>query len=261
MLGGVADDVQVGRMVEAVRRARKLGQSDLAGRAGVGRETVSRLERGLLDGLSVGALRAISRALGMPSIAPLGWRGPEVDRLRDSRHAAMVEAVSRMLLATGWATQPEYTFSHYGERGSVDVLARHVEGRALLICEIKTRLWDLQDTLSALGRKYRLIPELLKDEGSWEAPNVGAVLFMPDVSTHRHMIERHSATFEGALPDRQVRVRHWLADPSGPLRGIYFLPDSHQIDKRKDPPGRTAAQDPHAPSRTAGIGPKLGWRS
>ena len=188
--------------------------------------------------MSVGVLRDISRALGMPSIAPRGWRGPELERLRNSRHAAMVEAVSRILLGSGWITEPEYTFRHYRERGSVDVLARHDAGRALLICEIKTRLWDLQDTLSALGRKHRLVPELLKGEGGFVAPNIGVVLFMPDMSTHRHLVQRHSATFAGALPDRQVRVRDWMADPSGPLRGIYFLPDSHQIDKRKDPCGR-----------------------
>ena len=85
----MGDDVQVGRMVQDLRISRDLRQEDVAARAGVSRPTVSRLERGLIDGMTVGALRAISRALGMPSIASLGWRTLEIDRLRDRLHASM----------------------------------------------------------------------------------------------------------------------------------------------------------------------------
>jgi transcriptional regulator with XRE-family HTH domain len=229
----MADEVQLGRMVRDVRRARKLSQAELADRAGVGREAISRLERGLVDGLSVGALRAVSRALGMPSIVSLGWRGPEMDRLRDRLHASMVERVGRMLLAAGWAFDPEYTFNYYGEKGAVDALGWHAERRTLLIGEIKTRIWDLQDMLSTVDRKRRVAPARLERERGWRAENVGVVLFLPELSTHRHLIERHAATFGGALPDRQVHVRRWICDPVGSLRGIYFLPDSHQTDERK----------------------------
>jgi transcriptional regulator with XRE-family HTH domain len=228
----MADDVAVGRMAQDVRRARGLSQAEVAARAGVGRETVSRLERGLLDGLSVGALRAISRGLAMPSIASVGWRGPELDRLRDSRHAAIVEAVARLLSSSGWRLDPEYTFNHYGDRGSVDALGWNADCRALVIGEIKPRIWDLQDTLSAMDRKLRVLPMLLARERGWRAASVGLVLFMPELSTHRHLIERHRATFQAALPDRQVRVRQWLGTPDGDIRGIYFLPDSQQINKR-----------------------------
>lgn len=161
-----------------------------------------------------------------------------MDRLRDARHAAIVEAVARLLLSFGWQVEPEYTFSYFGERGSVDALAWHAERRVLLIGEIKTRIWDLQDTLSALGRKWRVVPMLLQRERGWMTASLGSILFMPDMSTHRHLIERHEATFGGALPDRQVCVRRWLASPAGDVRGIYFLPDSHQIDGRKGLRGR-----------------------
>ncbi len=140
-----------------------------------------------------------------------------------------------MLVASGWLFDPEYTFNFYGERGAVDGLAWHAERRALLIGEIKTRLWDLQATLSVLDRKRRVVPALLAGERGWRATSLGVVLFMPEKSTHRHLIKRHSATFACALPDRQVRVRQWIADPAADLCGIYFLPDSRQIDRRKAP--------------------------
>ena len=65
----MSDDGQIGRIVQDLRIARGLRQEDVAARAGGSRETVWRLERGLIDGLSVGALRALSRPLAMPSLS------------------------------------------------------------------------------------------------------------------------------------------------------------------------------------------------
>jgi transcriptional regulator with XRE-family HTH domain len=222
-------------MVRDVRLAHNLRQQDVAVRACVSRQAVSRLECGLVDGMTVGSLRAISRAMGMPSLVGLGWRNPEIDRLRDSWHAALVETIAKALLESGWEIVPEYTFSRYGERGAVDSLAWHPAYRALFIGEAKTRIWDLQDMLSTLDRKRRLVPGLLLRERGWRAKGVGVVLAMPEKSTHRHLIERHSATFGAALPDRQIQVRRWLEAPNGDLRGIWFLPISHQAVTGKQP--------------------------
>jgi transcriptional regulator with XRE-family HTH domain len=231
----VADDFRIGRIVRDVRVSKNLRQSDVAARAGVSREMVSRLERGLVDGMTVANLRAVSRAVQMPSIVSLGWRGPEIDRLRDVEHAALVEAVARALVGFGWEMVPEYTFSEFGERGAVDGLFWHPAHRSLLIGEIKTRIWDLQGLLSTLDRKRRLIPGLLCRERAWRPKGVGVVLAMREKSTHRHLIERHATIFSAALPARQLEVRRWLETPSGDLRGIWFLPDSHEIGTRKVP--------------------------
>ncbi len=217
-------------MVQDLRVSRGLRQEDVAARAGVSRETISRVERGRADGMTVGTLRAISRALGMPSMVTLGWRSPEIDRIRDRLHAAMVEEVVSLLGPLGWDTKPEHSFSHYGERGSVDVLAWHAASDALLVVEAKTRLWDIQDLLSTMDRKRRLLPGLVAREFGWKARWVGAVLVLPELSTHRHVVGRHSATFGAALPDRQLAVRAWLDEPTRDLRGIWFLPISHQHD-------------------------------
>jgi transcriptional regulator with XRE-family HTH domain len=229
----MSDDYQIGRMVRDIRVSRGRSQEYVAERAGISRETVSRLERGLVDGITVGHLRAISRALDMPSIVGLGWRGPDVDRLRDKNHAALVEAVTRVLSGSGWLVTPEYTFNRYGERGAVDCLAWHAGRRALLIGETKTRILDLQDMLSSIDRKRRLVPELMRRERSWRAESVGVLLILPEKSTHRHLIQRHSAIFGAAFPHRQVQVRHWLGCPQGDLSGIWFLPDSRQTYKEK----------------------------
>jgi len=185
---------------------------------------VSGLERGFVEGMTVGTLRAISRALDMPAIVSLGWRSPEVERLRDRLHAAMVEHVVSTLASLGWETAPEHSFNHYGERGWADVLAWHAAERALLVVETKTRLWDLQDTLGALDRKRRRLPGVATRQLNWRARWVGVILVLPELSTHRHVVERHSATFRSALPARQAEVRNWLASPTRDLRGLWFLP-------------------------------------
>jgi transcriptional regulator with XRE-family HTH domain len=249
----MGDDVQVGRTVRDIRVTKNLRQEDLAARAGVSRQTVSRLERGLVDGMTVGTLRAIGRALEMPPVVTLGWRTPELERLRDRLHASVVEEVVSILLAAGWEIAPERSFNHYGERGAADVLAWHASFRALLIVEVKTRLWDLQDLLAGLDRSRRLLPGLAAREWEWKARAVGVALVMPDMSTHRHVIERHSATFGAALPDRHPEVHRWIGQPDRDLRGIWFLPISRQgsIGQRSwrvravraRPKGRRGARD------------------
>jgi transcriptional regulator with XRE-family HTH domain len=220
------DDIALGRMVQEVRLFRNLRQKDVAERAGVGNDTVSRLERGLVDGMTVRALRAISRALEMPSIVGLGWRAPELERFRDRLHAAMVEQTVALLIAGGWEVAPEHSFNHFGERGAVDVLAWHPHWRALLVVEVKTRLWDLQETLSTLDRKRRLLPLLAARDRGWSPDIVGVALTLPELSTHRHAIARHRATFRAAFPDGQIDVRRWLERPDRDLRAVWFLPNS-----------------------------------
>lgn len=226
----MADDVQFGRMLQDLRLSRNLSQEDLAERAGVSRGTVSRLERGIVDCMTVGALRAISGALAMPSLVTLGWRAPNVERLRDRLHASMVEQVAGALMPLGWDVVPEYSFNHFGERGSADLLAWSGASETLLIVETKTRLWDLQAMLSALDRKRRLLPGLMERDRGWRSRAVGVILVLPEMSTHRHVVERHAATFRAAFPQRQVEVKRWLGRPVGDLRAIWFLPIEHQND-------------------------------
>jgi transcriptional regulator with XRE-family HTH domain len=227
------DDVGIGRQIQAVRLARNLRQQDVAARAGVSRPTVSRLERGELDGLTIGTVRAISRAMGMPSVVHLGWRGPDVEQLLDSVHAVMVEHVASRLRQLGWEVVPEFSFSRYGERGSVDLLAWQPAARSLLVIETKSHLWDLQSTLMTLDRKRRLVPALIGQERDWRADLTGTLLVLPETRAHRRVVERHESTFRGALPDRQIRVKEWLEKPYGELRGIWFLNIDRQAVTRQ----------------------------
>jgi len=218
------DDQRVGAVIRAVRRRRSWRQSDLAQRTGVHQAWISLLERGHLAVLRVDVVRRISAALDISLPFDPRWRGADLSRLLDQDHAALVEMVVRILRENAWDVLVEYSFNHYGDRGSVDIVGWHVETRTLLIIEVKSRLADVQDLHAKMDRKCRVVPPLLARERGWRALSVGRVLVVAETSTTRRTVVRHAATFDAALPKRTVGVRKWLRRPAGPMAGIWFLP-------------------------------------
>ena len=129
-------------------------QQDVAERAGVARSVVSRIERGEWKGVSVTGLLALADALGVRVRIGLTWQGADLDRLINVRHSLLHEEVARMLLAMpGWAIAPEVSYSIYGERGVIDVLAWHAPTRMLLVTELKTELVELNELMSKVDQK------------------------------------------------------------------------------------------------------------
>jgi transcriptional regulator with XRE-family HTH domain len=216
-------DVTVGLVFRAVRRRLRLTQRHAGNRAHVSQQTVSLIELGRLDQVDLATLRRVGAVLGIEVPFAPRWRGPELDRLLDAGHARLVEAVVGDLGRGSWAVEVEWSFNHFGERGAVDVLGWHPERRALLVVEVKTRIVDLQDLLGTLDRKVRVAVELLPRDRGWHPDVVGRVVVLPGGSTSRDAVDRHRAIFDATLPQRTIEVRHWLGDPRGGLRAIWFL--------------------------------------
>lgn len=117
----------------------------------------------------------------------------------------------------------EVSYARFGERGSIDILAWHDATSTLLVVEVKTELASAEGTLRRLDQKTRLAPIVARERFSWNAARVGVALVILEGSTDRRRVERHDALFRATLPARGAAVRTWLADPQGPLRGIWFL--------------------------------------
>ena len=230
-------DVQIGRLIAAVRRHLGLRQIDVARAAGVDQKVVSLLEHGHLERVSVERFRRVCAALEIEAVLELRWRGGQVDRLIDRDHARVVDAVVTELTRLGWDTVPEYTFSVWGERGSVDILAWQPRTRALLVVEVKTRLTDLQKLLMSMSRKVRLVPPQVAEERGWKRAALGHLVVMLDSRANRSTVERHAATFAATFPARTAAVRGWLRAPVGDMAGLWFLALRNQAH-RADPLSR-----------------------
>jgi len=219
------DAIRFGLGIRALRRRRGWTQAELASAAGLSQSAVSRVERGVADRLTVRALDRVAGAIGARIRITVLADGENLDRLLDRDHAALVEQVTRLLLARGWEVAPEATFSIYGERGSIDILAFHPPTGSLLVIEVKSAIPDVQATIAGIDRKVRLASRVARERG-WLVTSVSRWLVVPDTTTTRRRVDQHSATFSAALPGRTVVMRQWAANPVGPVAGIVFLPSS-----------------------------------
>ncbi len=196
---------------------------DVAERAGVSQTVVSDIELGRLERVGLATVRSVGRVLEVRLALTAQWRGGQGDRLLDKAHASIVEHVIRTLRDLEWEVLPEFTFNVYGDRGSVDVLAWHARERILLIIEVKATLTDVQDLLSSLSKKRRVVPRAVHDALSWRPDHIAVLLVVAGTTANRSIVARHHATFATAFPLRTRAVRGWLARPAGPVAGIWFV--------------------------------------
>jgi transcriptional regulator with XRE-family HTH domain len=238
------DEVAFGRGFKALRLRKRLRQDDLAAEAGVSRGAIARIEQGHASGVTVQTLEKVARPLGARVVCRLTWQGEGLDRLLDADHAAIVEQVVRILHDAGWLVATEVSFSIFGERGSIDVLAFHAATRVLLVVEVKSIVPDVQATLVTLDRKERLALRIAR-ERNWDAVAVAKLLVVRDDRTARRRVDQHASTFGNAFPDRIARIRAWLRapDPRRPLSGLWFLSgESQAVAKQRVRGGRSGPQ-------------------
>jgi transcriptional regulator with XRE-family HTH domain len=230
------DDVRVGSVFRAVRIRRGLRQFDVATSAGVSQTVVSTIETGDVESVSLRSLRSVAAALGISLPFEPRWRGADLAKLLDEKHAGMVDDFVRGLTQLGWIVLPEHTFNIRGERGSIDVLAWRPVDRAVLATEVKTVVVDLQDLLATLDRKRRLLGQISRELG-WGPLKVGTLLLMPEETQARHAVDRFRSVFDVAYPERGRGVQRWLRCPDRDMRGVLFLPNSGYNGTKRRPGG------------------------
>jgi len=184
----------------------------------VSRSVVARVEQGHADRLPLRTLARIAAPLDARVVVRLVWHAEELDRLIDGAHASLVELVVNELQACGWLCLTEATFSFYGERGSIDVLAFHPKTRVLLVIEVKSSIPEVGGgMLLTLNRKVRVAPQIARERG-WTPSSVARLVVVADSRTTRRRLAQHGAVFATAFPVRGWDVRRWLARPE-PMRG------------------------------------------
>ncbi len=214
------DDQRVGALLRAIRIRRRLRQEDLAAAAGVDRSWVSRIERGHLGDVSTGRLRAIAGVLEVGLEIVPTWRGGEVARVVNERHSRLHELCAAHLARTpGWEFATEVSFSSWGERGVIDILAWHAARRVLLVIELKTEIPDPAGVIAQVDRYRRLAPGIGRERG-WDATSVATWVLLAESDMNRRQLARHRVMLRNAFPLDGRRLGRWLRDPGAAVGGV-----------------------------------------
>jgi transcriptional regulator with XRE-family HTH domain len=212
-------DMDVGRILRALRRRRLMRQADCAALAGVHRSTCSLLERGHGDRLSLRTLRRCAAVLDVRLDLTPTWRGAELARMHDESHASIQSAWKARLERWGWRVWVEVSINHYGDRGRIDLLARLPASRVLLVCEVKTEIADAQGILGGLDVKRRVAPLVARSMGIGAVEVVVPLLLVAEGSTNRDRVRRLAPLFtQFALRGHQAIS--WLRQPQSASSGL-----------------------------------------
>ena len=222
------DDIRVGRLLRALRRRRGWTQRELGKRARVSQQAISLVERGHGASLSGRTMRRIFAALDARWEPTVSWRGGALDRLLDEDHSHLVAATVARLRASGWSVDVEVTYSAYGERGSIDVLAARSVIDAVVAVEVKSELTSVESTLRKMDEKARLVRRVLcRDRYGFVPVAVGSLLVLPATDTSRRRLRASAIVLDAGLPARGQAVRRWLVEPQGNLHGVWLLADTN----------------------------------
>ena len=131
----------------------------------------------------------------------------------------------------GWIAEPEVSFSIYGERGIIDILAWHPQSRMLLVIELKTEIVDVNEMLETLDRKRRLAIDIARKRG-WQPVAVSTWLVVAPGRSNRRAIADHAAVLRSKLPADGTAMRRWLRDPRGRIDAASAMPKSRRGDRR-----------------------------
>ncbi len=227
-------DGELGRIARAIRRRKRLRQQDVARLAGTHRSTISKLEIGGASHLTLRTTRRIFDALGGRLDVRALWNGPQLDRLLDEKHAALAAGWKQRLERWQWVVRAEASFSRYGERGRVDLLAWQPAQRILVVIEIKTAMVDAQGLLGPLDVKARLAPTIAGELG-WGRPQLVVPMI---VFAGESTVRRRVAALAPLFTSFDLRGRSavgWLHSPklaTTPSGLLVFSDLSYAADSR-----------------------------
>lgn len=184
--------IAVGRLLRMVRIRRELRQSDVAERAGISPSVVARQERGMVNSLAMLERHASALDLGLD--LRLLARSGHLVRMADEEHAAIVELIADWLRRSGFQVEAEASFSEWGERGRIDLLAHDPGTGTVVIVEVTTLLLDLQELLGSLDVRERLVGVIARRRG-WSVKRTVSVLAVAASAANRTVVREHPNHF------------------------------------------------------------------
>lgn len=207
--------IAMGRVLRMLRLRRDWRQSDVAEKAGISSSAVGRHESGVIGLL--GVLEKHAAVFGLRVDVRMVGRAGSLIRLGDEEHARIVETVAAWFREHGFLTEAEASFSEWGERGRIDLLAFDPATGTLVVVEVKTQLLDLQDLFGSLNVKERLAATIAERRG-WRVSRCVTVLAVANTAANRAVVREHPSLFADFDSRRLTiaglrlgrRITHWV---------------------------------------------------
>lgn len=236
--------IAVGRVLRMLRLRRDWRQSDVAAKARISSSAVGRHENGIIG--SLGVFEKHAAVFGLRTDIRVVGRAGALVRLGDEEHARIVESVAGWLRDRGFLTETEASFSEWGERGRIDLLAFDAAAGTFVVVEVKTQLLDLQDLFGSLNVKERLAVTIAERRG-WNAVRRVTVLAVANTAANRQVVREHPSLFaEFAVRRLTVaglrnpgRLIHWV-NAVGETGS--WLAGRQRVSRRRVRPQRTSGQ-------------------
>lgn len=186
----------IGREIRASRERRAWTQAELAARAGIDRQVVSRMERAATR-LDVDVLQRIALALNRPFDVRFG-RDPD-EAPADAGHLAIQELVLRLGRSAGYTGTFELPTRPAEPWRSVDVGLAASARRVLILNECWNTFGDVGASARSSMRKLAELEDLATARWGTDA-TVGLVWIVRATTRNRELVARYPEIFAARFP-------------------------------------------------------------
>jgi transcriptional regulator with XRE-family HTH domain len=189
--------------IRTMRRRRRWTQADLAGRSGVHRLVVARLERGT-GRVDLELLERIGLALGVP--LSVGFDRDRREEIADAGHLAMQELVLRTARAAGFGVAFELPTRPTEPSRSADVAVGSDSQRVAIDVECWNTFGDVGASVRSSNRKQVELGELAV--ARWGADGRAALVWaVRDTDRNHRLVRRYPEVFRSRFP---ASSRAWV---------------------------------------------------
>lgn len=206
-----------GVRVRDARLARGWSVGELSERAGLSPDMVYRLEQGAACSLQTSARVAVAldRRVELELVDPR--RRARANLSVDVIHSAMGEFEARHLRQIGLGVGIDEPYQHYQFAGRGDVIAWHLDRRAFLHIENRTRFPDFQEMAGSFNAKRAYLAEAIATRlklRAWSSEtHVIAAFWSAEVL---HALRLRTESFRALCPDDATALDGWWSgDPPG----------------------------------------------
>jgi transcriptional regulator with XRE-family HTH domain len=189
---------RLGGDVRAGRHAKRLTQAQLGDKVGLGRQSISRAERGRGEGLTLDAWQRIGVAVDRP--LTIGLQRPTDGETADAAHLAIQELVLRLGRAAGAAGTFELATKPAEPWRSADVGLTYAAPRRLVLVECWNTIGDVGAASRATDRKRAEAEGLAAVRWGERAASVGTVWVVRATARNRALVSRYPEVFRARFP-------------------------------------------------------------